>query len=97
MAIDTSEILEMALADWGEPVAIGSAGPVVIFEEPSEIISPLTGEIMTTAPQITGRVSDLGTLAQGTTVIRGGITYYVASEPKSDGQGGIFLLLSKDP
>ena len=97
MAIDTSEIFDLALEDWGEPVIIGITEVTVIFEEPSEVISPLAGEIMTTAPQISGQTPDLGSVAQGTEVVRGGVTYYVVSPPNNDGTGGTTLILSRDP
>lgn len=95
--IDTSEIMSLAVADWGETVTIDGDEHDVIFESPGETMSPLTGEIVTTAPQISGPTANLGNVAQGSEVVRAGITYFVVSPPKNDGLGGTTLILSEDP
>jgi len=95
--IDTSEVLNCFVADWGETVIVGGEDMDVVVEEPGETISPLTGEIVTTAPQISGPTSVLESIAQGTEVIRKGVTYYVIGPPKSGGLSGTTRILSKDP
>ncbi|MGE4544218.1 MAG: hypothetical protein AB7D06_08915 [Pedobacter sp.] len=95
--IDTGEVLDCAMDDWGELLPVGGVEKMVIFEEPGETMSPLTGEIVTTAPQISGPTADLGSVERGTEVVRGGITYYVVSPPRNDGMGDTTLILSKDP
>lgn len=96
MAIDPSEIMAVALSDWGETVIVGGESITGLWQEPFAGASPLDGRVEMTAPALLVQVADLpaGPI-HGTAVVRGGITYYVRGiEP--DGLGATLLILSED-
>ncbi len=93
MPIDTSEIFDLALADWGETVTVGGAEITAIFDEPFAAASPFDHGVESSGPQISCRTSDLpdGT-DHGTAVTVRGSSYTVSGR-QDDGLGETTLTL----
>lgn len=95
MAIDTSEIFDSALTDWGEKVLIGIDVITAIFDEPFAVASPFEGGVESAGPQISCRTADLpdGTDHGSEVIVRG--TTYIVSGRQDDGLGETTLTLRK--
>ena len=94
---DTTTDLDTMFDDDGFAVdAIIGAAPVkVIFDEPYEAVSPITGEVDTTAPKCLIRSADATAVVQGTAITIVGVSYTVM-DVQPGGQGLTELILSTE-
>ena len=68
----------------------------VIFSNPYRGVSPLTGEVETTAPEVICKASDVVGVTRRDTVAISGTTYYVIGIQPSDDGLTVTLILSRD-
>lgn len=75
-----------------------SASVRVIFVEPYEVVEPVSGEVMTTAPQCSIRDNESAGMAHGDTITipATGGTEYAVLEVKPSGIGAKTMTLTKD-
>jgi hypothetical protein len=67
----------------------------VIFDDPFEAVSPLTGEVELTKPQAATPASNIPDGAHGETLTINGMVYKIIGI-QPDGAGQVILILSKD-
>lgn len=91
--INTNEIFDLALSDWGEPVTVGAVSISAIYDEPYASASPFDHGVESSGPQISCKTSDLpeGT-DHGTAVVVRGNSYTVSGR-QDDGLGETTLSL----
>ena len=100
LAADMTADLATLYADFGESVTFIhgpiSASITGIFTAPFSALSPATGEVETTAPELRCKASDVTAAVHHDRIIRSGVTYYIVGiQPVEDGLEKI-LVLSRD-
>ncbi len=91
--INSNEIFDLALSDWGEAVTVGTTEITAIFDEPFASASPFDHGVESSGPQVSCKTSDLpdGT-DHGTAVVVRGNSYTVSGR-QDDGLGETTLNL----
>lgn len=88
--------------DFAEEVMVTVKGALTssvidcLFNEPGQSVAVGNEQVITTVPTADCKTTDVSALVQGSTLVRGGVTYYVDQNiPQGDGFSR--LILSRDP
>jgi len=91
--IDTNEVLDCAMGDWGEPVIVDGQTITGIFDEPFVGASPFGHGVESSDPQIVCKTADLtAETDHGTAVTVRGKSYTVSGK-EDNGLGETVLTL----
>jgi len=90
MAVESDDDRAAILADFGEPIIIGSLTITAIFDDGYE---DALGTWVTT-PVLTARTMDVTSYARGTALTIAGVSYTIA-EQQPDGQGISQVILQR--
>ena len=91
--IDTSEVFDCAMGDWGEPVIVGESVIIGIFDDAFASASPFGQGVESSEPQIVCKTADLPTgTDHGTAVSVRGKSYTVAGMEDNGLGETVFIL-----